>query len=50
MRHGFFTQGCTDPCMPRTVSHWDCHLVTLTALLAPALGYPCSSCYSKQQF
>jgi hypothetical protein len=47
MRHGFLTQGCIDPYIPRTVSHWDCHLVPLTALLAPALGYPCSSCYTK---
>jgi hypothetical protein len=45
MRHGFLTQGCTDPYIPRSWSHWDCHLVPLTALLAPTLGYPCSSCY-----
>jgi hypothetical protein len=45
MRHGFLTQGCIDPYIPRSRSHWDCHLVPLTALLAPTLGYPCSSCY-----
>jgi hypothetical protein len=48
MRHGFLTQGCTDPYIPRSRSHWDCHLVPLTALLAPTLGYPCSSCYTSQ--
>jgi hypothetical protein len=46
MRHAFLTQGCTDPYIPRSGSHWDCHLAPLTALLAPALGYPCSSCYT----